>query len=939
VRATLKLLALTLFVAWAALAGALGARAASLPSGFAETQIATGLASPTAMAFSPDGRLFVAEQGGRLRVIKNGNLLATPFVTLSVNSAGERGLLGIAFDPAFAFNQYVYVYYTTATSPIHNRVSRFTANGDVALGGSQVQILNLESLSSATNHNGGAIHFGPDNLLYVAVGDNANGANSQTLANRLGKILRINSNGSIPTTNPFYNTAIGANRAIWALGLRNPFTFTFRRGSSRMFINDVGQNTWEEINDGIAGSNYGWPNTEGPTSDPRFRTPLHSYGHGSSATTGCAITGGAFYNPPSPRFPAEYTDDYFFADFCSGWIRRYDPATGAATGFATGASSPVDLTVHDDGKLYYLTRGSGGSVFAVDYTANQAPTITIHPSSQTVPVGGAATFTVAASGTPPLAYQWQRNGADIPGATASSYTLSNAGTGDHGARFRARVTNSFGSATSNEATLSVTTNQPPTATITQPTAGSLYSGGQTITYAGTGSDSEDGTLGGSAFTWQVDFHHADHVHPFIAPTSGSTGGSFVAPTTGHTEANVFYRIILTVRDSGGLTSTTFRDVQPRTAQITLNTVPAGLTLGLDAQPQATPHTFTGVAGVQRTLEAPSPQTLGGTTYEFVSWSDGGAQAHTISTPTTNTTYTATFRAVAGGDGLSTTYWDNIDFTGATVSRVDGPVDFVWGTASPAVGIAPDTFSARWVGTVQPPTSGTYTFYTESDDGVRLWVNGVQLVNNWTDHSRTENAGTIALTAGVRYAIRMEFYENGVDAVARLLWSGPSVAKAVVPRSALFSRFAAKVNFQPAASPVPAGYLPDGGATFSLRTGGERFGWNLDNATQTRDRNLANSPDQRYDTLTHLQKPENPNASWEIAVPNGTYTVRVVAGDPGYFDSVLRVNVEGVLTVSGTPTSATRWIEGTSTVTVSDGRLTLTNGAGASNNKICFVEIS
>jgi glucose/arabinose dehydrogenase len=922
-----------------ALFGASPAAAATLPSGFAETQIATGLASPTAMAFSPDGRLFVAEQGGRLRVIKNGTLLAAPFVTLSVNSAGERGLLGIAFDPGFAFNQYVYLYYTTATSPIHNRVSRFTANGDVVMPGSEVQILNLEALTSATNHNGGAIHFGPDNLLYVAVGDNANGANSQTLSNRLGKMLRLNANGTIPTTNPFYNTATGANRAIWALGLRNPFTFTFRQGTSRMFVNDVGQNAWEEINDGIAGSNYGWPDTEGPTTDPRFRAPLHAYGHGSTATTGCAITGGAFYSPSTQRFPADYANDYFFADFCSGWIRRYDPATGAATGFATGAASPVDLAVHGDGTLYYLTRGSGGSVFRVGYTASQAPSITTHPSSQTVPVGGSATFTVAASGTPPLAYQWQRNGVDIAGATASSYTRSNVTAADNGALFRARVTNASGSATSNAATLTVTSNQAPSATISQPAAGSLYSGGQTVSYAGSGSDPEDGSLPGSALTWRVDFHHADHVHPFIAPTSGSTSGSFVVPTTGHTEADVFYRIVLTARDSAGLTTTTSRDVQPRTVQITLNTVPAGLTLRLDAQPQPTPLTFTGVVGVQRALEAPSPQTLGGRTYEFVSWSDGGAQAHTISTPATNTTYTATFREVSGGDGLSATYYDNPDLTGPAVSRVDGPVDFVWGTGSPAPEIAADTFSARWVGTVQPPTTGTYTFYTDSDDGVRLWVNGTQVVDNWTDHSRTENSGTVALTAGVRYRIRMEFYENGGDAVARLLWSGPSVAKAAVPRSALFSRFAARVNFQPAGAVVPAGYLPDTGAVLGLRTNGDRYGWNADNAAQTRDRNLANSPDQRYDTLTHLQKAGNPNAVWEIAVPNGTYTVRAVAGDAGYWDSVIRLNAEGVLTVSGTPTSASRWVEGTSTVTVTDGRLTVTNGAGASNNKICFVEIS
>ena len=149
--------------------------AATLPAGFTESTIASGMSSPTAMAFAPDGRLFVAEQTGGLRVIKNDALLATPFVTLTVNSSGERGLLGVAFDPNFASNHYVYLYYTAPTPSVHNRLSRFTANGDVVVPGSEFVLLDLPNLS-ATNHNGGAIHFGPDGKLYVAVGENANGA-------------------------------------------------------------------------------------------------------------------------------------------------------------------------------------------------------------------------------------------------------------------------------------------------------------------------------------------------------------------------------------------------------------------------------------------------------------------------------------------------------------------------------------------------------------------------------------------------------------------------------------------------------------------------------------------------------------------------------------------------------------------------------------------
>ena len=368
-----KTVLLLLFSAFIAAISPSQTSAATLPSGFAESTFASGLSNPTAMAFAPDGRLFVCQQGGQLRVVKNGALLATPFVSLTVNSSGERGLLGIAFDPNFATNRFVYVYYTATTPAIHNRVSRFTAdavNGDVAAVGSEVTILDLNNLSGATNHNGGAIHFGPDGKLYIAVGENANPANSQTLGNLLGKILRINSDGSIPADNPFFNTASGVNRAIWALGLRNPYTFSFQSGTGRMFINDVGQSAWEEINDGIASSNYGWSTCEGACSPPNasFRDPLFQYGHGSSSTTGCAITGGAFYNPTTVMFPGDYINKFFYADFCTGWIRRFDPATSGAIDFASGINGPVDLIVSNDGSLYYLARGAG-TVMRVVFTS------------------------------------------------------------------------------------------------------------------------------------------------------------------------------------------------------------------------------------------------------------------------------------------------------------------------------------------------------------------------------------------------------------------------------------------------------------------------------------------------------------------------------------------------------------------------------------------
>src|SRR6187549_1413506 len=176
--------------------------AQTYPTGFQQVLVANGISNPTVMAFAPDGRLFVAQQAGALRIIENGVLLATPAITLSVNSSGERGLLGIAFDPNFSTNNFIYLYYTLS-SAANNRISRFTASGDTVIPGSEVVVLNLDPLSSATNHNGGTMQFAADGTLYVGVGENANSANSQNLDTYLGKILRINSNGSVPPGNPY----------------------------------------------------------------------------------------------------------------------------------------------------------------------------------------------------------------------------------------------------------------------------------------------------------------------------------------------------------------------------------------------------------------------------------------------------------------------------------------------------------------------------------------------------------------------------------------------------------------------------------------------------------------------------------------------------------------------------------------------------------------
>ena len=627
--------------------------AATVPADFSDAVYVAGLSSPTSMAFAPDGRLFVCEKGGTLRVVSAaGTLLPTPFLTLAVETGGERGVEGVAFDPQFAANGFVYVYHTVSTPTIHNRLSRFTANGDVALPGSELVLLDLDTAPTMF-HNGGALHFGADGHLYVAVGDGGPSGNGQNLSNRFGKILRIEPDGSIPADNPATIAGIGAtsgvNRAIWCAGLRNPFTFAVQPGTGRIFVNDVGQAAWEEVNEAVAGANYGWPATEGDfvqASFPSFTRPLHAYGRDGAATgddAGEAVTGAVFY-PAGGTFPTSYHGQYFFADLTNRWIRTLDPATRASAVFARNANQPIDLDVGADGALYYLEFAGGaagqGRVNRIAYTAGSAPAFTLPPSDRTVGLGQDAVFTVSASGSAPLAYQWQRDGIDIPGAASASYTLAGAQASDDGAAFRCRASNPYGSATSASATLTVLANAAPVVSITAP---SSYAAGDVVAYSGSASDAEDGALGGAAFTWRVDFHHGTHLHPFTPDTSGSTSGQFGVPAAGETATDVWYRITLTVTDSAGLSTTATRDVPPVVSSFTLATDPPGLQVTLDGATVGHGTVVDGVVNQTRTLGVPAVPG-----YAFVGWSDGGAASRDIATPAVATTYTATFQASGGG---------------------------------------------------------------------------------------------------------------------------------------------------------------------------------------------------------------------------------------------------------------------------------------------------
>jgi glucose/arabinose dehydrogenase len=336
-------------------------------------RIATGLATPVDVQVAPGdrSRLFVVEQTGRIRIVRAGGAVAaTPFLDIAsrVGTGGERGLLGLAFHPAFAQNGRFFVNYTDRDGDTH--IAEFRAGAGMDTADPSTERLVLFVAQPFANHNGGALAFGPDGMLYIALGDGGSGGdplgNGQSLMTQLGKILRVDvdrgSPFAIPADNPFAGRA-NALGTIWAYGLRNPWRIAFDRLTGDLYIGDVGQNALEEVNVGLAarrgGENYGWNVMEGtrcfrpasgcPTAG--LTPPVVEYGHGD----GCSITGGVVYR--GCRMPG-YHGTYFYADFCTGMIRSFRLSNGAAAdqrdwtaAVGNGVSLPSSFGVDADGEV------------------------------------------------------------------------------------------------------------------------------------------------------------------------------------------------------------------------------------------------------------------------------------------------------------------------------------------------------------------------------------------------------------------------------------------------------------------------------------------------------------------------------------------------------------------------------------------------------------
>jgi glucose/arabinose dehydrogenase len=728
--------------------------AATLPAGFQESVVFSGLTNPTAVRFTSDGRIFVAEKRGVIKVFDSlSDTTPDVFADLNVNvyNFWDRGLLGMALHPQFPATPYIYVLYSydaeignvapkygtpgvysdpcpTPPGPtadgcvVAARLSRLQANGNFMTGTESVFI--EDWCQQYPSHSIGSVAFSSDGVLFVSGGDGASfnfvdygqdgtplnpcndppsgvggvqtpptaegGAlRSQDIRTTSdpttldGALLRVTpgGGGALPN-NPLFSSPDPNTRRIIAHGLRNPFRITVRPGTNEVWIGDVGWNNWEEINrivnpiDPVV-ENFGWPCYEGVSRQSGYDSanlnicenlyaagtnavvqPYFTYSHsakvvaGETCPTGSSSIAGLSFYTVGP-YPASYDGALFFADYSRDCIWAMlrgsnglpNPATIIT--FAAAAANPVDIQVSPTGELFYADF-DGGTIRRIIFDDTNQPPVAVATAN---PTSGNAPLTVNFDGSgssdpdpgSTLSYAWDLDGdGQFDDATTVLTTFTYTSSGSHVATLK--VTDNGGMSDTDSVTILVnsTSNTPPSATITTPTPGTLWQVNQVISFSGSATDPEQGTLPASALTWTLIMHHCPstcHTHQ-IQQWVGVSSGSFTAPDH---EYPSHLELRLTATDAQGLQDTESLILNPRTVVLTFKTKPReGMSLVVGGTAGTTPFTRTVIVGSQNSISAPSPQTIGGRTYVFASWSDGGAQTHNIIAPAVNTTYQAKY---------------------------------------------------------------------------------------------------------------------------------------------------------------------------------------------------------------------------------------------------------------------------------------------------------
>ena len=620
----------------------------------------------------------------------------------------------------------------------------------------------------------------------------------------------------------------------------------------------------------------------------------------------CSI-GGLWYQ--GDNFPASYKNTYFHGDLGEQWIRNItfdvNNKPVSVRDFASATEGLVCMAEHPiDGTLYYLD--FYGGLRKIAFAGNRPPIAVATANKSYGPTPLAVQFNGSGSTDPeagPLTYSWNFGDGS---ATSTVANPSHTFTAPAGVptEFVVTLTVKDNANATNMVTLILSLNNtPPSATITNPVQGTRYSMTQDtpLNLRATVTDAEQSDAQ-IAYQWQTILHHNNHEHPQPVDTNHVT--STVLSPIGCDGNLYYYRIVLIVTDAAGLSATNEVDLYPACT----NRAPIA---SFTATPtNGNPPLL--VAFDARASSDPDGDPLG------YNWNFGdnttGVGAIPTHTYSAGGTYTASL-VVTDTFGLAATSTVRIGVSAGPIISPIADQTIVRSTTT-----APISF------TLSDPAKPTATLSVSAASSNPALVPNTNLVFGGSGTNRTVAITPLTNQTGTA-TITISVNDGSASASRAFLLT-------VVPSPA---RFAVKVNFQPGSAPVPAGYLMDDGSFYADRGGGQFYGWDGLNISPARDRDSPLSPDQRFDTFNSMQAVGS--RLWEIGVSNGTYTVLVVAGDPTAFDSVYKINVEGLLTVNGTPSSSNRWIWGTSTVTVNDGRLTVSNGAGATNNKICFIDIT
>jgi glucose/arabinose dehydrogenase/PKD repeat protein len=723
---------------------------AAVPAGFQDTIALSGLDHPTAVRFASDGRVFVIEKRGVVKVFSSlTDTTPTVFADLrtSVFNGWDRGMMGLALDPAFPTKPYVYVLYahdadigsvapkwgtpntdddtcpdppgyTTDGCVISGRLSRLTAAGNVMTGAEKVLVEGW--CQQYPSHSMDAIDFGSDGALYATAGEGASFTFSdygqkgspknpcgdppagvggvQSIPTAEGGSLRaqdlrtpgdpVGLSGTLirvdPATgaglpdNPLAGNSDANARRIVAYGLRNPFRFAIRPGTNDVWIGNVGNGKWEALdrvpNPTAGVRNFGWPCYEGPSRSTSFDAlnlnicenlyadtgavtpPVFSYPHGAPAftgdvcsTTNSAISGMSFYGGSS--YPAKYRGALFFSDYARHCTWAMLPGTNGlpdptkVVPFLRGPQV-VDVRPGPNGDLFYVDY-TGGEVHRIRYFGGNQPPIAHAAADKTtgsVPLDVTfdATGSTDADGDP-LTYKWDLDGdGQLDDSTSATPVWQYTSAGPVTVTLRA--TDSSG-AFSDDSIKLTPGDTAPQAVIDAPSASLAWKVGDTISFSGHANDAEDGSEPASRLTWTLIMHHCvtiDDCHEhLIGNFVGQAAGSFPAPDH---EYPSYLELQLTAADAEGLVGTDSVRLDPKTTAVTVASSPAGLSLGVGSSSGPAPRTVTEIQNGIVTVAAPPTQGLGGKTYTFSGWSDGGAASHEIVTPDAAVTLTATYVA-------------------------------------------------------------------------------------------------------------------------------------------------------------------------------------------------------------------------------------------------------------------------------------------------------